>query len=337
MARHDAQRRVGAVALAQHHHADPQPLVGLELLDQLDVEHRHLGRDAALVRLGEPGPVAGPHVGGGGGGGVPQFTEADADAIRAQIGGIAAVAPQGRANATVIGNGRNWSTNITGTTNVADLPEFASRKTTRMVDGVAETGWFATDFTLAEIKTLRAIQPLSDRDPQYNGKFQIPTLDEVLDLAKSEGSKVGRTVGVYPETKHPTFHANLGLKLEDRLLATLAKYGYTTKASPVIVQSFEVSNLKYLRSKTQIRLVQLVDADDVKADLYRFADAALVENRRRGVPTLTPSSPPPTRLTISAPAPSASNSSCQTSNRCFSSMTGVSPLTMYIPPSHGSR
>ncbi len=142
----------------------------------------------------------------------------------------------------------------------------ASRKTKKLVDGVEEEGWFASDFTLAEIKTLRAIQPLSDRDPQYNGKFQIPTLDEVLDLAKSEGSKVGRTVGVYPETKHPTYHANLGLKLEDRLLATLAKYGYTTKASPVIVQSFEVSNLKYLRSKTQIRLVQLVDADDVKAD-----------------------------------------------------------------------
>ena len=156
--------------------------------------------------------------------------------------------------------------NITGTTDVSTRAEFASRKTKKVVDGVEEEGWFASDFTLAEIKTLRAIQPLSDRDPQYNGKFQIPTLDEVLDLAKSEGSKVGRTVGVYPETKHPTYHANLGLKLEDRLLATLAKYGYTTKASPVIVQSFEVSNLKYLRSKTQIRLVQLVDADDVKAD-----------------------------------------------------------------------
>jgi len=87
----------------------------------------------------------------------------------------------------------------------------------------------------------------------------------VLDLAKSEGTKAGRTVGVYPETKHPTFHVNLGLKLEDRLLAILAEYGYTAKSSPVIVQSFEVSNLKYLRTKTSIRLVQLVDADDVTA------------------------------------------------------------------------
>lgn len=156
--------------------------------------------------------------------------------------------------------------NITGTTDVATRPEFASRKTTKNVDGVNEEGWFVSDFTLAELKTLRAVQPLSDRDQSYNGKFQIPTFEEVLDLAKAEGTKAGRTVGVYPETKHPTYHAKLGLPLEDRLLAVLAKYGYTTKASPVIVQSFEVSNLKYLRTKTQIRLVQLVDANDVNAD-----------------------------------------------------------------------
>jgi glycerophosphoryl diester phosphodiesterase len=156
--------------------------------------------------------------------------------------------------------------NIMGTTDVSTRAEFAGRKTKKVVDGVEEEGWFASDFTLAEIKTLRAIQPMADRDQSHNGKYQIPTLDEVLDLAKSEGTKVGRTVGVYPETKHPTYHVNLGLKLEDRLLATLAKYGYTTKASPVIVQSFEVSNLKYLRTKTQIRLVQLVDANNVKAD-----------------------------------------------------------------------
>lgn len=156
--------------------------------------------------------------------------------------------------------------NITATTDVAQRPEFAGRKTKKTVDGVQEEGWFASDFTLAEIKTLRAIQPLSDRDPSFNGRFQIPTLDEVLDLAKAEGAKAGRTVGVYPETKHPTYHANLGLALEDRLLATLARYGYTGKDAPVIVQSFEVSNLKYLRGKTQVRLVQLVDANDVNAD-----------------------------------------------------------------------
>ena len=152
--------------------------------------------------------------------------------------------------------------NITGTTDVATRAEFASRKTTRMVDGVSETGWFAGDFTLAEIKTLRAIQPLSDRNQSFNGKYQIPTLREVLDLAKTEGTKAGRVIGVYPETKHPTYHVDANLKLEDRLLAILGEYGYTRKDSPVIVQSFEVSNLQYLRTKTQVRLVQLIDGDD---------------------------------------------------------------------------
>ena len=156
--------------------------------------------------------------------------------------------------------------NITGTTDVAQRSEFANRKTKKTVDGVEEEGWFVSDFTLAELKTLRAIQPFADRDPQFNGQFQIPTFVEVLDLAKAEGAKAGRTVGVYPETKHPTYHASLGLPLEDRLLATLATYGYTTKASPVIVQSFEVANLKYLRSRTQVRLVQLVDGNDLNAD-----------------------------------------------------------------------
>nr|WP_145549315.1 glycerophosphodiester phosphodiesterase [Variovorax boronicumulans] len=153
--------------------------------------------------------------------------------------------------------------NITNTTDVATRPEFADRKTTKTVDGVDETGWFASDFTLAELKTLFAKQANAARDQSYNQQFRIPTLQEVLDLAKSESARLGRTVGVIPETKHPTFHANLNLKLEDRLLDLLASYGYTQKTSPVIVQSFEVSNLKYLRSKSQIRLVQLVDGDSV--------------------------------------------------------------------------
>lgn len=152
--------------------------------------------------------------------------------------------------------------NITATTDVDTHPEFAGRKITRMVDGVPETGWFATDFTLTEIKTLRAKQPFSDRDQSHNGKYQIPTLREVLDLAKTEGAKVGRVIGVYPETKHPTYHADANLKLEDRLLAILNEYGYTKKDSPIILQSFEVSNLQYLRTKTQLRIVQLVDGDD---------------------------------------------------------------------------
>ncbi|MET1116808.1 MAG: glycerophosphodiester phosphodiesterase [Comamonas sp.] len=186
--------------------------------------------------------------------------------------------------------------NITGTTDVASRPEFASRKTTRMVDGVPETGWFATDFTLAEIKTLRAIQPLAERDASYNGKFSIPTLKEVLDLAKSESARAGRTIGVYPETKHPTYHVDAGLKLEDRLLAILASYGYTQKSSPVIIQSFEVSNLKYLRTKTQVRLSQLIDGDDVAlggqvtlaAPFDKPYDFAVAGDKRNFITMLTP-------------------------------------------------
>ncbi|MDT7521439.1 glycerophosphodiester phosphodiesterase [Rhodoferax sp. TBRC 17198] len=153
--------------------------------------------------------------------------------------------------------------NITATTDVSARPEFASRKTTRKVDGVNETGWFATDFTLAELRTLRAKQPNAARDKSFDGQFQIPTFREILELAKSESARTGRTIGVYPETKHPTYHVDAGLPIEPRLLALLAEYGYTKKDSPVIIQSFEVSNLKALRKLTQVRLVQLVDADDV--------------------------------------------------------------------------
>lgn len=156
--------------------------------------------------------------------------------------------------------------NITNTTDVSTRAEFADRKTTKTVDGVDEEGWFASDFTLAELQTLYARQTFPERDPSFNAQLRIPTLLEVLDLAKTESARRGRTIGVIPETKHPTFHVSLGLPLEDRLLAILAQYGYTEKTSPVVVQSFEVSNLKYLRSKSQIRLVQLIDGYDVNPD-----------------------------------------------------------------------
>ena len=156
--------------------------------------------------------------------------------------------------------------NITNTTDVSTRPEFTARKNKRKVDGADEEGWFASDFTLAEIKTLRAKQPAAERDQSHNGKFSIPTLEEIIALAKEQSAKTGRQIGIYPETKHPTYHNDLKLSLEDRLLEILAKHGYTQKSSPVIIQSFEVANLKYLRSKTQVRLVQLIDADDVKPD-----------------------------------------------------------------------
>jgi glycerophosphoryl diester phosphodiesterase len=154
---------------------------------------------------------------------------------------------------------------LSGTTDVSERQEFAARKTTRKVDGIDVTDWFAGDFTLAEIKTLRAKQAFAERDQSHNGKYLVPTLQEVIDLAKAESGRLGRTIGIYPETKHPVFHAAIGLSLEDRLLETLAKAGWTDRSAPVFIQSFEVANLKYLRSKTTIRLVQLVDGDDVDA------------------------------------------------------------------------
>jgi glycerophosphoryl diester phosphodiesterase len=155
---------------------------------------------------------------------------------------------------------------LSGTTDVADRPEFANRKTTRKVDGVDTTDWFANDFTAAEIKTLRAKQAFADRDQSHNGQYQIPTFQEVIDLAKAESARTGRTIGIYPETKHPTYHAALGLAFEDKLLDMLKAAGWTDKTAPVFIQSFETANLKYLRPKTQLRLVQLVDGDGVDKD-----------------------------------------------------------------------
>jgi glycerophosphoryl diester phosphodiesterase len=146
----------------------------------------------------------------------------------------------------------------------------ASRMTTKDVDGFATTAYFASDFTLAEIKTLRAVQSRAGRPTAFNGLYAIPTLDEVITLVKAEAAKAGRTVGIYPEIKHSTFHASVagfGVNVfEDKLVAALhIAYGNMVTA-PVFIQSFEVSNLQYLNTRTNIRLVQLVDADDVKDD-----------------------------------------------------------------------
>jgi glycerophosphoryl diester phosphodiesterase len=155
---------------------------------------------------------------------------------------------------------------LSGTTDVSTRPEFAVRKTVKRIDGIETNDWFAGDFTLAEIKTLRAKQAFGDRDQSHNGKYEIPTLQQVIDLAKSESARLGRTIGIYPEVKHSLFHAALGLQIEDKLLDMLKAAGWTEKSSPVIIQSFETANLRYLRGKTQLRLVQLVDADDVDKD-----------------------------------------------------------------------
>jgi glycerophosphoryl diester phosphodiesterase len=155
---------------------------------------------------------------------------------------------------------------LSGTTDVANRPEFASRKTTRKVDGVDTTDWFASDFTLAEIKQLRAKQAMADRDQSKNGQFQVPTLQEVIDLAKKEGAARGKAVGIAPETKHSTFHAALGLPMEDRLVNVLKEAGWADATAPVVIQSFEVANLKYLNTRIDVKLAQLLDAEDVDKD-----------------------------------------------------------------------
>jgi len=159
--------------------------------------------------------------------------------------------------------------NIGGTTDVASkFP--ASRKSTYMVDGAPVNDYFVTDFTLKEIRTLRAIQPLSappdNRPDEFDGLFKIPTFDEVLALVKREGRRRGRAVGVYPETKHPTFHQQHELPLERRVVKALDRAGLNDRGAPVIIQSFEVSNLKYLNRITPVTLSQLVDAWDVNLD-----------------------------------------------------------------------
>jgi glycerophosphoryl diester phosphodiesterase len=147
-------------------------------------------------------------------------------------------------------------------TNVGDHPEFASRETTRKLDGVDTKGFWAQDFTLAEIKTLGARQTRGGRPTQFNGQFKIPTLQEIINLVKRESKKRGRRIGIYPETKHPTFHDSQGLSLEEPLVKTLKKNGLNSKNSPVFIQSFEQSNLKELNHMTRVRLVQLMDAND---------------------------------------------------------------------------
>jgi glycerophosphoryl diester phosphodiesterase len=152
---------------------------------------------------------------------------------------------------------------LSGTTNVADIPIFASKKTTKNVDGAMVTDWFVSDFTLAEIKQLRAKQALEERSQDYNNIYAIPTFVEVIALAKQQSAKTGRTIGIYPETKHPSFHETLNLKITAKLLEVLTAEGWNNASSPVYVQSFEVSNLQYIRSKSTVKIIQLLSCSDV--------------------------------------------------------------------------
>lgn len=144
---------------------------------------------------------------------------------------------------------------ISDVSDVADRPEFRDRRTRKTVDGREIEGWFVEDFTLAEIKTLRARQRFPFRDLSFDGRFEIPTFQEVLDLARHHG------VGVYPETKHPTFFRQLGLPLEKRMVEALHAAGFRGRGAPAFLQSFETGNLRYLRTLTDLPLVQLLDVE----------------------------------------------------------------------------
>jgi glycerophosphoryl diester phosphodiesterase len=166
---------------------------------------------------------------------------------------------------------------IGGTTDIAAHPEFAARRTTKAIDGVPVTGWFTEDFTLAELRTLRARERLPELRPDntaFDGLYQVPTLQEVIDLAKRAG------VGIYPETKHPTYFDSIGLSLEEPLVATLHANGYRGPRAPVFIQSFETANLRELNRMTQVPLAQLLDATGrpydfvVAGDPRTYADLA---------------------------------------------------------------
>lgn len=155
---------------------------------------------------------------------------------------------------------------ISQTTDVASRPEFAARKRTIVIDGIETTGWFTVDFTLAELRSLRAVQPRQDRSKEFDGQFSIPTLEEIIALAQSESKARGRTIGIYPETKHPSWHCALGLSLEEPLLSALESAGWNHRDAPVFIQSFESGNLQWLRSRTPVRLIQLVGGVGTNAD-----------------------------------------------------------------------
>ncbi|WP_345752865.1 esterase-like activity of phytase family protein [Microbacterium rhizophilus] len=164
---------------------------------------------------------------------------------------------------------------IGGTTDVAAHPEFAARRTTKTIDGVPITGWFTEDFTLAELKTLRAKERLPQVRPQsaaFDGLYPIPTLDEVLDLARHSVTCDGRPVGVYPETKHPTYFDGIGLSLEEPLVAELRRNGLDRRDAPVILQSFETGNLRDLNRMTDVPLGQLINGSGAPYDLVAAGD-----------------------------------------------------------------
>jgi glycerophosphoryl diester phosphodiesterase len=168
---------------------------------------------------------------------------------------------------------------ISGTTDVASHPEFAGRKATRTIDGETVSGWFTEDFTLAELKQLRARERLPQLRPEsakLDGRYPIATFAEVVTFVQNREKALGRRIGLYPETKHPSYFAGRGLSFDRPLLDTLKSAGYSRASDPVFIQSFETGNLKRLRKETKLRLIQLMNDEGGPPDVpaLRFADMA---------------------------------------------------------------
>ncbi len=168
---------------------------------------------------------------------------------------------------------------IGGTTDVVQHPEFAERRRTQIIDGETMTGWFTEDFTLAEIKTLRARERLPELRPRnsaFDGRFTIPTFDEIMQLATEANRRRGGTsrIGVYPETKHPAHFAGMGLPMEQAVLDALQRHDYAADGNPVFIQSFDARNLRQLRGMTRLPLVQLLEHElgDL-GEIAKYADA----------------------------------------------------------------
>jgi len=164
---------------------------------------------------------------------------------------------------------------IGGTTDVAAHPEFAGRRTTRTVDGTTLTGWFTEDFTLEELRTLRAVERLPHLRPgntRFDGRFRVPTFEEVLHLVDMESRRLGVPIGVYPETKHPSYFSSIGLPLEPPLVDALRRHGLDRADAPVYVQSFETANLRALAKVLQVPMVQLAASSGAPADLQALGD-----------------------------------------------------------------
>lgn len=167
---------------------------------------------------------------------------------------------------------------IGGTTDVANHPDFAARKTTKTIDGVETTGWFTEDFTLAELKTLRARERLPLLRPANTARDDqepILTFDEVVALAREESARMGRVIGVAPELKHPSYFAAIGLPMEDAFVAALQRHDLTGADAPILIQCFEVGPLQRLKTRIEAPLLQLMSLAGGPADRPDLTYAAM--------------------------------------------------------------